>query len=225
MDLKNLETTSTYAIESAINKYWKLVPNDYKLPDKDNQGLFIEPFYDSTLTFENRAQYKITKVGLQERKGPWLVLSWNTEAGVQKSDINNRRFDTSFIFNHGQYDKYKFTWGKIPLNIAIYSNSLTCIMEMQENILLRVRNKDCIESTKPHSILGNFPIQLETQTSSLQKLDVKEKGSICYLYLNIEVTYPIIGYGSETWPIDTIISDIKKSDTNLLISKDIITDL
>lgn len=224
MDLKNLESTSKYALEAVINKYWNLIPNDYKLPDKENPGLFIEPFYDSTLTFDNRAQYKITKVGYEERRAPWLVLSWNTESGVQKSDLSNRRFETSFKFNGDGYDKYKFTWGKIPLNIALYSNSLSCILEVQENILLKIRNKDYAETINEHSVLGKFPVQIETQESSLNKLDVGQKGSVCYLYLNVEVTYPIIGYSSETWPIDTIISDIKDLDNNQLIAEDIIID-
>lgn len=34
MDLKNFETTTTYAIEAVYNEYWRLIPERFRLPEK-----------------------------------------------------------------------------------------------------------------------------------------------------------------------------------------------
>lgn len=194
MDLKTLTSTSYLAIEAVYTYFWNFIPNEYKLPkdDKDTEKT-LDPFYDPELTFENRAQYKVTKDEWLKRKQPWFVITWNPENGLLKSSLTNRRFQTAYIEDaEGNRHKYKFQNADMQINFGIISNSLTALFELQENILLNKREKLTCNTVTPHPVLGIFPVSLDVIESQQSKLN-REKSTICYLFMQCRIDYPIIG--------------------------------
>lgn len=252
MDLKNLETTSTYAIEALYREYWDIIPERYKLMEraqrpehgnypeeyydelppskrkqhtkplsyadvekqddtkkydyntpetdyytycqelKKDQFFNFYPFYDPELNFENRLHYKLVGVSYPERNFPWYVITWNCGNGILSSSLTRRRFDTTVIETPGG-DKVKFDFINVDLDLtmAIYSNDMQALFELQENIIIGRREKYTID-TRPHSIIGKFPVSVDTIGSTLSKMG-RDKGTLCQMMLNLKVDYPVIG--------------------------------
>lgn len=207
MDLKTLENTSSYAIEAVYNDFWSLIPNKYKLPEDDRVLNDLTPFYDPELTFDNRLHYKLAGIEYPKRSTPWFVITWNAENGLLKSGLTQRRFTTAVYDTPKGKKRCRTTSVDTNINFAIASNSMTAIFELQENYLLKRREKVyCI--TKPHSILGKFTVSMNVMDSQLSKLS-RDKGTICYLFLQCKVDYPIVGMVEDIPAvIETINSDI-----------------
>ena len=75
--------------------------------------------------------------------------------------------------------------------MAIYSNEMQALFELQENIIVGRREKYVVD-TRPHSIIGSFPVSVDTIGSSLSKLS-RDKGTLCQMMLNLKIDYPVIG--------------------------------
>lgn len=223
MDLKDIESTSGYAIQAVYDKYWDLVPKNYRLPDMTKIGFDIRPYYDPELTFENRTQYKLTKVKYPERTDPWIIATWNTEQGVQKSELSNRRMKTMYTQNPDDegFSDYRFSNAYMTLNMCFYSNSLMALLAFQENYQLKIREKD-YAIAHGHSVLKDFSVALNTINTNMVKLP-RDKGTICYLFFQVTIDYPIIGYSSDAYLIERITLDTYGSKNDLL-TKDIITE-
>jgi len=237
VDLKNFESTSTYAIQACYLEYWRSIPERYRLMEKAqnfkeinpdepkkpkvkplsykdvehkeyeegedrythycnmlNSGKWFDlsPFYDPALDFENRLHYKIANIDYPDRQKPWFIITWNFGNGILKSSLTRRRFQTASDYTpSGEKVTFDFMNTDMDLTFAIYSNSLQGLFELQENILISKREK-CTVETLSHSILGRFPVSLDTIDSSLSKLP-RDKGTICVLTLNLKIDYPIIG--------------------------------
>ena len=191
MDLKTLENTSTYAIEAVYSYIWNFIPDKYKLPEDDKCYNQLEPFYDPELTFDNRLHYKLTNIAYPKRNQPWFIITWNTENGLLKSDLSQRRFQTS-VFDNGK-NKYrcKFINTNLNINFGICSNTIQGLFELQENFILKLREKITCE-TKTHPILGKFIVSLNVLESNQNKLS-RDQGTLCYLFLQCKIDYPIIG--------------------------------
>ena len=244
MDLKNFESTSTYAIQACYLEYWHSIPEKYRLLEKAqrndhgtysvedyedshvtkkqrvtpltyketeeteyedadyydhycnmlNSGQWFDllPFYDPQLDFDNRLHYKLAGIDYPDRQKPWFIITWNFGNGILKSSLTRRRFQTCADYTpSGEKVKFDFMNTEMDLTFAIYSNSMQGLFELQENILISKREK-CTVTTATHSILGNFPVSLDTIDSSLSKLP-RDKGTLCVLTLNLKIDYPIIG--------------------------------
>jgi len=256
MDLKNLEGTSTYAIEAVYREYWNLIPDRYKLKERaqrnrptnfdeeeylslpdnakphvkrvtplqysdvdkrekplegetvnkadieyeeylehlnDRNTFFdVTPFYDPELSFENRFHMHLTNVDFPHRREPWFVITWNSNNGILNSSLTRRRFTTSQIISpSGKAYVFDFINVDMDLTMAIYSNTMQGLFELQENIVVGQREK-CVVNTSPHSIIGSFPVSLDIIGSSLNKLP-KDKGTLCVMTLNVKMDFPVIG--------------------------------
>lgn len=244
MDLKNFESTSTYAIQACYLEYWNLIPSKYRLLEKSqrqdhgtypideydyvqkvekpkvtplsykdveetsysgddyynhycdmlNSGQYFDlmPFFDPQLDFENRLHYKLSGIDYPSRQQPWFIITWNFGNGILKSSLTRRRFETCSDYTPGgEKVKFNFINADMDLTFAIYSNSLQGLFELQENIIVGKREK-CVVNTLTHSILGSFPVSLDTIDSTLSKLP-RDKGTLCVLTLNLKIDYPIIG--------------------------------
>ena len=242
MDLKDFETTTTYAIQAVYTEYWNIIPEKYRLmekaqvqlpnPDeyaeqqqqhkgkketpltykkveqeeyKDNDlytnyckmlnsgnWFDITPFYDPQLDFENRLHYKLAGVDFPNRQKPWFIITWNFGNGILKSSLTRRRFESAVDKTPGGEDvMFDFMNTEMDLTLAIYSNTLQGLIELQENIMINRREKFCVD-TQIHSVLGSFPVSVDTIESTITKLP-RDKGTLCVLTLNLKVDYPIIG--------------------------------
>ena len=237
MDLKNFETTTTYAIQAVYMEYWRAIPEKYRLLEKAqvqpkeepfrpkstplsykkvekeaeefkeersdmyerycemmNSGKWFDlaPFYDPQLDFENRLHYKIAEIEYPDRQKPWFIITWNMGNGLLKSSLTRRRFQTCSDKTPGGEDvTFDFINTDMDLTFAIYSNSIQALLELQENIIISKREK-CTVTTATHSILGQFPVSLDTIDSSITKLP-RDKGTLCVLNLSIKIDFPIIG--------------------------------
>ena len=100
------------------------------------------------------------------------------------------------------------------------------LFELQENIILQKREK-MIVKTKPHSVLGCFPVCLDIIDSNQSKLS-RDKGTLCYLFLNCKIDFPIIGMVQKTPTgiIEEIHSDLKQetNEGDITLTSDIITE-
>lgn len=210
MDLKTLESTSILAFEAVYNALWDLVPNQYRLPEDDLMIKDMNPFYDPELNFDNRLHYKLSGVEYPKRATPWFVISWNTPKGVMKSDLSNRRFDTAVFNTKNGTFRGKFLTTNCQILFAITSNSMTALYELQENFLLKYREKMTCETIHPHSALGKFPVSLNVLDSDINKHS-RDKGTLCYLTIDSRIEYPIIGMVNRVdgGIIEKINSDIK----------------
>ena len=241
MDLKDFETTTTYAIQAVYTEYWNIIPEKYRLmekaqvqlsdPDeyaeqqqdknkketpltykkveqqeyKDNDlytnyckmlnsgnWFDITPFYDPQLDFENRLHYKLAGVDFPNRQKPWFIITWNFGNGILKSSLTRRRFESAVDKTPGGEDvMFDFMNTEMDLTMAIYSNTLQGLIELQENIMINRREKFCVD-TQIHSVLGSFPVSVDTIESTVAKLP-RDKGTLRVLTLNLKVDYPIIG--------------------------------
>jgi len=239
MDLRNLETTTTYAIQAVYLEYWRLIPERYRLfekaqptakpsqpthkplsykqveqngrpprPEQDADGVpydkyccmlnsgkwfDLEPFYDPQLDFETgRTHYKIAGINFPDRQHTWFIITWNMGQGLLNSSLTRRRFQSASTKDAAGNDvSFDFINTDLELNFAIYSNRLQGLMELQENIIVGKREK-CTVETLTHSILGKFPVSLDTINSSVSKMP-RSMGTLCTLNLNIRIDYPIIG--------------------------------
>lgn len=191
MDLKNFESTSLLAIEAVYKYFWDFIPSKYKIEETEETINELEPFYDPTLTFENRLHYKLTQITFPQREKPWFIITWNTENGLINSSLNRRRYKSAIV-ETDQYGPltFKFVNTELQLNLGICCNSMAALYELQENIVLKIREKIWID-TKPHSIIGSFPVSLDIMDAHQNKLD-RGKGTLCYLILNLRIDYPII---------------------------------
>ena len=226
MDLITLENTSTYAIEAVYRYLWNFIPNKYKLPEDDKCYADLEPFYDPELTFDNRLHYKLTHVSYTKRSQPWFVITWNTENGLLKSDLSQRRFQTSIFDCDDAKYRCKFINTNMSINFGICSNTMQGLFELQENLVLKIREKlTC--TTKKHPILGSFPVSLNVIDGHQNKLQ-REQGTLCYLFLQCRIDYPIIGNVEkiESGIIKEIEletnKDIADLENKITISKDIV---
>ena len=289
MDLKNLEGTSTYAIEAVYREYWNLIPEKYKLQEraqrnrpanfeediyvnlpehqkprtksvtplqysdtekrekplegsekieqdydnyvahlKDKKTFFdVTPFYDPELNFENRLHMHLTNVDFPSRREPWFIITWNTNSGLLNSSLTRRRFSTTTIqAPNDKYYKFDFINTDMDLTMAIYSNTMQGLFELQENIIIGKREKAVVNTAK-HSILGEFPVSMDIINSSLTKLP-KDKGTLCVMNLNIKIDFPVIGnvqqvYNGIIKEIHTEIDKIGTGPENVYVySRDII---
>ena len=213
MDLKNFENTSSLAIEAVYRHFWNMIPYKYKLPEDDERVKDLSPFYDPELTFENRLHYKLTNVSYPNRANPWFIITWNTENGLLKSSLSRRRFQTAVIENKklGKI-RYKFINTDLNINFGICCNSMMGLFELQENIVLQKRDK-MVVYTKPHSVLESFPVCIDIITSNQNKLQ-RDKGTLCYLFMQCTIDYPIIGMAERITGgiIEEINSKIIKDD-------------
>lgn len=244
MDLRNLEATSTYAIEAVYRDYWNQIPEKYRLLEpsnrlqptyehpedypnntkpevkkitplsykdveendkpKDDYTIYAEtlnnkqlkfdllPFFDPQLDFENRLHYKLTGINYPERKGPWFIITWNSNSGILESSLTNRRFDTAVVETPaGDKVKFDFINTEMDLTLCFTSNTMQGLFELQEHIRVARREKACVD-TRPHSILGSFPVSLDLIKSAMSKLD-RSKGTLCTLTMSLKIDYPIIG--------------------------------
>lgn len=289
MDLKNLEGTSTYAIEAVYREYWNLIPEKYKLQEraqrnrpanfeediyvnlpehqkprtksvtplqysdtekrekplegserieqdydnyvahlKDKKTFFdVTPFYDPELNFENRLHMHLTNVDFPSRREPWFIITWNTNSGLLNSSLTRRRFSTTTIqAPNDKFYKFDFINTDMDLTMAIYSNTMQGLFELQENIIVGKREKAVVNTAK-HSILGEFPVSMDIINSSLTKLP-KDKGTLCVMNLNIKIDFPVIGnvqqvYNGIIKEIHTEIDKIGTGPENVYVySRDII---
>ena len=291
MDLKNLEGTSTYAIEAVYREYWNLIPDKYKLqeraqrnrpnnfdeevyfnlPDhekphvkrvtplqysdadkyekpeegqtvnkadieyddyvehlKDKNTFFdVTPFYDPELNFENRLHMHLTNVDFPSRREPWFVITWNSGSGLLNSSLTRRRFQSATVTApNGKDYKFDFINTDMDLTMAIYSNTMQGLFELQENIIVGKREKAVVNTAK-HSILGSFPVSMDIINSSLTKLP-KDKGTLCVMNLAIKIDFPVIGnvqqvYSGIIKEIHTEIDKIGSGPENVYVySRDII---
>lgn len=191
MDLKDIKPTSTYAIKAVYNNFWALIPNKYKVPEDDKMIHEMYPFYDAELTFDNRMHYKLTNVAYPKRSEPWFIITWNTENGLLKSSLTQRRFQTKVEEVNGKKLRFKFLNVELSINFGICCNTMEGLYELQENFLLKKREK-MIVYTEPHPILGSFPVCLDVVDSNQNKLP-RDKGTLCYLFLQCKIDYHIIG--------------------------------
>lgn len=220
MDLDNFESTSIPAIKAVYTHFWNCIPKKYKLKEDDERVVDISPFYDPELTFDNRLHYKLSKVSYPNRATPWFIITWNTEQGLLKSSLTQRRFKSRIVTTEkGKKLSFKFINTELSVNFGICCNTMTGLFELQENILLKKRDK-MIVYTEPHSILGEFPVCLDVIDSNQSKLP-REKSTLCYLFLNCKIDYPIIGNVTEYG--NGLIEEINDYNYNYneqLISKD-----
>ena len=268
MDLKDFESTTTYAIEAVYRSYWELIPEKYKLKEKlqrwehgsypteyyenpeygvkpqlkrvqgpltpekveqeysnygvddeyskymnslnnEDQYFDLQPFYDPELNFENRLQYKIVGIDYPKRAHPWFVITWNCGNGLINSSITRRKFQSKQdVTPGGEKIRFDFTNSELEITLAIYSNSMQALFELQENIVVHNREKATVW-TNLHSILGRFPVSMNTIDSVVTKL-ARDKGTICVLTLSVKVDYPLIGNvrSADTGVIETINDDV-----------------
>ena len=193
MDLETLEGTSVLAIKSVYKTFWDMIPQKYKLSKDDNTVLDLEPFYDPQLTFDNRLHYKLVKDSYPNRETPWFVITWNTDRGLLKSQLSNRRFQTASIeLPSGTRTSLKFIDADMEITLGIVSNSMQALYELQENILLKMREKMYVMS-EPHSVVGPITVAFNIVDSDQNKLD-RDKGTLCYLFVHVRVDFPVFGY-------------------------------
>lgn len=292
MDLKNLECTSTYAIEAVYREYWHLIPEKYRILEKaerndhgtyekdeyddkinkktkskplsykdvekkedvetdydvycrmlnNDQYFDLQPFFDPTGDFDNRLHYKITGADYPLRNKIWFVITYNFGNGLLNSSLTRRRFQSALDTTPGgEKVAFDFINVDMDLTLTIYSNSLQALFELQENIMVRQREKHCVNTVRNHSVLGKFPVSLDIISSSINKLP-RDKGTICALTLNVKVDYPVIGnirgdggiIKEFHMEIDSVIyndndktmslKDKKGPDQHAVLSRDIITE-
>lgn len=228
MDFKNFETTSIYAIEAVYQHLWKCVPEVYRLIDDNpiEEITRIDPFYDPELTFENRTQYRLSKIEYPKRAKPWYIITWNSDAGLLKSTLTQRRFETATFEKDGKYYDADYINAELQVNFGVVSNSMSAIFEFQENYILKQREKQYIYTPKEHSILGSFPVSMDVLDSNQQKLS-RDKGTIAYLFLQCKVDYPVIGNVREVEPgrvIREIHNRVGSLNTMKLGTHDVITE-
>lgn len=193
MDLETLEGTSILAIQAVYKLFWDFIPQRYKLSENDDTVLNLEPFYDPKLTFENRLQYKLVKNSLPNRETPWFVITWNSDKGLLKSQLSSRRFKTAPIeLPSGRRTSLKFIDADMELTLGIASNSMQALFALQENILLKMREKMYVIS-EPHSVVGPITVALNMIDSDQTKLD-RDKGTLCYLFVKVRIDFPVFGY-------------------------------
>ena len=110
---------------------------------------------------------------------------------IYNADLSQRRFQTS-VFDNGK-NKYrcKFINTNLNINFGICSNTIQGLFELQENFILKLREKITCE-TKTHPILGKFIVSLNVLESNQNKLS-RDQGTLCYLFLQCKIDYPIIG--------------------------------
>ena len=191
MDFKNFESTSLLAIEAVYKYFWNFIPDKYKIEENEDALNELEPFYDPTLTFDNRLHYKLTQIEFPKRDKPWFIITWNTENGLLNSTINRRRYQSAIVDNPKLGPlTFKFVNTELRINLGICCNSMAALYELQENIVLKMREKIWVD-TKPHSIIGSFPVSLNIIEANQTKLE-RGKGTLCYLTMHISVDYPII---------------------------------
>lgn len=207
MDLHTLENTSSYAIEASYNHFWSLIPNKYKLPEDDRMIKDLSPFYDPELTFDNRLHYKLTNIDYPKRSEPWFVITWNPEYGLIRSTLTQRRFQTAVFDTRYGKKRGKVIRAELTVNFGIVCNTMQGLFELQENFILKERDK-IVCHTKPHSILGSFPVCLDVIDTTQSKLP-RDRGTICYLFVNCRMDYPVIGLVEDAvGVIEQIHSDI-----------------
>lgn len=120
-----------------------------------------------------------------------VVITWNHGNGILNSSLSRRRFQSAADYTpSGERVTFDFINTELELTMAIYSNSLQGIFELQENIYGRQREK-CTVETGLHSIIGHFPVSLELINTTLNKLP-RDKGTICVLTLSTKINYPVI---------------------------------
>ena len=193
MDLVTLEGTSVLAIKAVYQLFWEFIPEKYRLTEGDSSVLDLEPFYDPKLTFDNRLQYKLVKNGLPNRETPWFVITWNTDKGLLKSTLSSRRFQTTSIeLPSGNRTSLKFINADMDVTLGIATNSMAAMFALQENILLKMREKMYVMS-EPHSVVGPITVALDDVDSDQNKLD-RDKGTLAYLFVRIKVDFPVFGY-------------------------------
>lgn len=193
MDLETLEGTSILAVKAVYKLFWDFIPQKYKLSKDDETIINLEPFYDPKLDFSNRAQYKLVKDSYPNRETPWFVITWNTDRGLLKSTLSSRRFQTAYFeLPSGKRTHLKFINADMEITLGIVSNSMTALFELQENILLKMREKMYVMS-EPHSVVGPITVALDIIDSDQNKLD-RDKGTLCYLFVHVRVDFPVFGY-------------------------------
>lgn len=180
------------------------------LNDAD-QYFDVMPFYDPELNFDNRLHYKIVGIDYPKRSHPWFVITWNHGSGVLNSEITRRLFGSKVDKTPGgETVKFNFINANMDLTLAVYSNSMQGLMELQENILVNQREKQCVY-TRKHSVLGEFPVSLNIISANTTKFS-RDRGTLCMATLVLKMDWPVIGnvIFRPVGVIEKIHSDVKK---------------
>lgn len=187
--------------ETAVDKHPLSYEDVEHLGKKSDGGYFITdddspidltPFYDPELNFSDRLHYRLTNIDYPKRKNPWFLITWNCGKGLLKSSLTRRRFTTATCEDDdGNQFMFDFINTDLDITMAITSNTMQGLFEVQENIIIGKREKVTVD-TRPHTILGKFPVSLDVIDSDITKY-ARDKGTLCCLMLNIKVDYPVIG--------------------------------
>lgn len=214
-DFKNLNTSTEYAVRGFYKYIYKFIPCKYRIHyDLSEAVSCMGEFYDQDLTFENRLKYKATSLPYQDRQAPWIALMWNTE-GLQPADNHFRRYDVKIKIEdriHGA----KSCYVKMPMNIAIVSNSKTALDEFQEVFLLNVRPDDSAIAVE-HPILEDFNVNImDFNMTSSVKLP-RNEGTLSMAVASTILQFPIIGcVDTETGIIQAINVFIKNFQKSII---------
>lgn len=217
MDLKNLTTTSQYAISSFYEHIYNFIPEEYRIPYKQNEAVDCQrEFYDPELTVDNRLRYKATKIEYVARSTPWIAIMWNSE-GMQPADNHFRSMDVRIKNEDGTFNSGKACFVKRQMNIGVVSNSLTALDEFQEVFWLNVRPDDCT-ITAPHPYIEDFNVNIMDgiNFSSVTKLP-RNEGTLCMTMGVTNIQYPIVGcVDNNTGIIRTIRTNIRNMNDTII---------
>lgn len=222
MPIDSYKSSSELTINAINTFFYDLIPDNKKLKISDNPVQYFQPLYDVDLTFENRMQYQFTKIEYATRQAPWHAIVYNIENGLQYSDVNMRRFETSKLNDDNSYSKYNIMLASLPINIGIFSNSMLASLELQEKLMLFAKHKTPILTAK-HSIIGEFNISLVDINMELIKLD-RNRGSLCQIFCQCNTEFPIIGGETDVYVIEQINLKINDLDNGETLTEDIINE-
>ncbi len=187
--------------------------SNYVTSLNDRERYFdVAPFFDPELSFENRLHYKLANINYPKRLSPWFVITWNYNTGILHNALTRRRFTSNSVgASDGKDYCFNFKNTDLDLTIAITSNTLQGLNEIQENILVGKREKYTVTATG-HSLLGEFPVRLDTINSTVTKLP-RDRGTLCVLTVSLKIGYMVIGNIQEATTISEISTSIQDTET------------
>lgn len=214
-DLKNLQTSTEYAVRGFYKYLYQFIPCKIRLHyDLEEAVSSMGAFFDQELTFENRLKYKATSIKYPDRKDPWLALVWNKE-GLQPADNHFRRYDIRLDIKDKPY-KAKSCFVKVPMNIAVISNSMTALDEFQEVFLLNVRPDDCAISAT-HPIIQDFNVNImDFNMTNSMKLP-RQEGTLGMVIITVILQFPVVGCIDESTGIIQAINVFIRNMQNTII--------
>ena len=223
MDLRNFETTSTYAMEAVYAAYYEIIPDKYRVEDPllseqehphkphpkhpisitevNRIGLAkgieyeneIYPDYDPELNFSDRFHYRLSNIDYPKRANPWFIITWNFGKGLLKSSLTNRRFDSATCKNQDG-DLFKFKFQNVDLDMTLALTSNSLQAAFElQENIIIGRRLQSVAYTRPHLVLGSFPVSFDAIESDITKYG-RDKGTLCSVMLNLKLDFPIIGF-------------------------------